>query len=55
MTELETALTKLHDAEARLKSKEHDWFVIRFILTPAVLSVVAALVALTITVIKQAG
>ena len=53
MTELELAQAKLHDAEARLKDKEHDWFVIRFVVTPSVIALVAAIGALVIALLGK--
>lgn len=52
MTELEVAQAKLHDAEARLRDKEHDWFVIRFVVTPSVLALIGALVTVCVVLIK---
>ena len=52
MTELEQAQSKLAEAEARLRSKEHDWFVIRYVVTPSVFALVGAIVALAVAVIK---
>ena len=52
MTELEISQQKLAEAETKLKQKEHEWFVIKFVLVPMSLSIVGAVVALAITVIN---
>lgn len=53
MTELEISQQKLHEAEAKLKEKEHEWFVIKFVIVPMALSMVGALTALSIAVLTK--
>ena len=52
MTELEISQQKLHEAETKLKQKELEWFVIKFVLVPMALSIVGAVAVLAVTVIN---
>lgn len=52
MSELEIAQKELAEAEAKLKGKEYDWFILRFIVAPAALGVTGSIIALSIALIK---
>lgn len=53
MTDLEIAQQKLAEAEAKLRGKEYDWFVLRFVLAPSAIGLVASVIALSIALIKN--
>ena len=52
MTELEIAQQKLHEAETKLKGKELEWFVVKFVFVPISLSFVGAVATFSVTVLS---